>query len=355
MIRRFLPALLALACIASAQQALTPERLAGYLKQFPDADTNKDGVLSLDEARAYYARMRGQLATSSSASSKADAPTFADVHYGPHERNVLDFWQAKSTAPTPLVVFIHGGGFTSGDKSKARGDALIRQCLDAGVSFAAINYRYRTTAPLPDVLRDCARAIQFLRSKSAEWNIDKARVASYGGSAGAGTSLWLAFHDDLADPTNADPVLRESSKVVCAGALSTQFSYDVVAWEKIFGPDMRKYMKPEDGPVMYGLKTEEEMRGPVGAKVRADCDMCGLMAKGAPPVFVSNSMPDGAIKDRGHLLHHPKHAEAIKQRGDELGLVVVAQIPALRIAPRPDQPQDLKAFLFKYLNVAPKS
>ncbi len=353
MMNRFLSVLLVLACAASAQPDLSPERLAGYLKQFPDADTNKDSLLSLEEARAYYTKLRGK---SAKPVATGEAPTFADVHYGPHERNVLDFWQAKTDAPTPLVVFIHGGGFTSGDKSKVRGDALVKQCLDAGVSFAAINYRYRTTTPLQDVLRDCARAVQFLRSKSGEWHLDKVRIASYGGSAGAGTSLWLAFHDDLADPNSSDPVLRESSRIVCAGALSTQFSYDVVAWEKLFGPDMKKYMKPEDGPVMYGLKTEEEMRGPAGEKVRADCDMCGLMAKGAPPVFVSNSMPTGDIKDRGHLLHHPKHAEAIKQRGDELGLVVVASIPGLGIKPGVDQPQDLRAFLFKYLGVtAPKS
>jgi len=130
-----------------------------------------------------------------SAASAADlaavlTPTFTDVKYGPHTRNVLDFWLAKSAKPTPAVAFIHGGGFTAGDKSKIRGDRLVQKCLDAGVSFAAINYRYRTDTPIQDVLRDCARAIQFIRWKAAEWNVDKARVASYGGSAGAGTSLW---------------------------------------------------------------------------------------------------------------------------------------------------------------------
>lgn len=39
------------------------------------------------------------------------APTYKDVAYGPHERNVLDVWLAESATPTPLVVYIHGGGF----------------------------------------------------------------------------------------------------------------------------------------------------------------------------------------------------------------------------------------------------
>ena len=38
-------------------------------------------------------------------------PDLVKVHYGDHERQVLDFWKAKSDKPTPLVVFIHGGGF----------------------------------------------------------------------------------------------------------------------------------------------------------------------------------------------------------------------------------------------------
>ncbi len=53
--------------------------------------------------------------------------------------------------------------------------------------------------------------------KADDWNVDKTRVAAYGGSAGAGTSLWLAFHDDLADPKSADPVLRESSRLRMRG------------------------------------------------------------------------------------------------------------------------------------------
>ncbi len=46
-------------------------------------------------------------------------PTAENVEYGPHPRNVLDFFQAKSDKPTPLVFFIHGGGWRNGDKSTA--------------------------------------------------------------------------------------------------------------------------------------------------------------------------------------------------------------------------------------------
>ena len=39
-------------------------------------------------------------------------PTVSDFAYGDHERHVLDFYRADSSSPTPLVVYIHGGGFT---------------------------------------------------------------------------------------------------------------------------------------------------------------------------------------------------------------------------------------------------
>ncbi|HTI51122.1 MAG TPA: hypothetical protein VL475_09225, partial [Planctomycetaceae bacterium] len=44
------------------------------------------------------------------------APTQMNVRYGPHERNVLDFWQAASEKPAPLAISIHGGGFREGSK-----------------------------------------------------------------------------------------------------------------------------------------------------------------------------------------------------------------------------------------------
>ncbi|MBI2948869.1 MAG: alpha/beta hydrolase, partial [Verrucomicrobia bacterium] len=116
-------------------------------------------------------------------------PDLANVHYGSHERNVLDLWKAKSDRPAPLVVFIHGGGFRGGSK-EALSPALLDGCLKSGISVMAINYRLSPEVSFPAHYLDCARAIQFARSKAKEWNIDPKRTAATGGSAGAGTSLW---------------------------------------------------------------------------------------------------------------------------------------------------------------------
>ncbi len=163
---------------------------------------------------------------------KQPTPTVAKLAYGTHERQVLDFWQAKSDKPTPLVVYIHGGSWQAGDKSGMRGTD-IQDFLDAGISVAAINYRYVKQAvalkiepPVKAPLEDAARALQLIRSKSAEWNLNKKRVGATGGSAGACSSLWLAFHDDFADPKSIDPIARESTRLYCAAVDGAQTSLD---------------------------------------------------------------------------------------------------------------------------------
>ena len=142
-------------------------------------------------------------------------PTVANVKYGDHPRHVIDFWKAESDKPTPLAFVIHGGGWMGGSKERLQRFADAPALLKAGISVAAINYRYVSQAeaagikpPVKAPLHDAARALQFIRSKAEEWNIDKERVGAAGGSAGACSSLWLAFHDDLADPGSDDPVAR---------------------------------------------------------------------------------------------------------------------------------------------------
>lgn len=159
-------------------------------------------------------------------------PTVANVAYGTHERQVLDFYKAESAKPTPLLFFIHGGGWVAGDKANP-GSGGLEAYLAAGISVVSINYRYSWQAqragvmpPVQWPLEDAARALQFVRSKAGEWNIDKQRIGASGGSAGACSSLYLAFHDDMADPKSSDPIARESTRLWCAAVGGAQTSLD---------------------------------------------------------------------------------------------------------------------------------
>ncbi|QEG42045.1 alpha/beta hydrolase [Roseimaritima ulvae] len=157
-----------------------------------------------------------------------DAKRLQNVPYGEHPRQVLDFYQAQSDTPTPVVFYIHGGGWRAGDK-KTNPQAFLAK----GISVVAINYRYVQNAvkenvepPVKAPLHDAARALQFVRSKATEWNLDKQKIGATGGSAGACSSLWLAFHDDLAQPDSEDPIARESTRLYCAAVRGAQVSLD---------------------------------------------------------------------------------------------------------------------------------
>ena len=273
--------------------------------------------------------------------------THGNVSYGKHERNVLDFWQAKSDKPTPVVICIHGGGWNGGDKSGYYG--RVKTFLDAGISMATINYRLMKQAnedkvvpPVKAPLEDAARAVQFVRSKASEWNIDKKRIGATGGSAGGASSLWLAFHDDMADPKSDDPVARESTRLYCAAVDGAQTSLDakeLLEW-------MPNYTY---GAHAFGLKNIKEMveqREKILPWIK-EYSAIELVTKDDPPVGLYYGGVKGAKRGENHP--DPTHSpmlglllvEKLKQVGVEHVLVYVDQ-------PNTKLP-NANAFLIEYL------
>ena len=183
-----------------------------------------------------------------------EAKRLLNVPYGGHPRQVLDFYQARSDRPTPVVFYIHGGGWRRGDK-RTNPKAFLKN----GISVVAINYRFvqngvedKVVPPVKAPLHDAARALQFVRSKATEWNLDKIRIGATGSSAGACTSLWLAFHDDLADPDSKDSVARESTRLFCAAVNGAQVSLDP--------KELREWMPNyRYGAHAFGLRNIQEL------------------------------------------------------------------------------------------------
>jgi acetyl esterase len=266
------------------------------------------------------------LAAPAAAQPKAKAnkpkPDLADVKYGPHERNVLDLWKAKADGPTPLVVFIHGGGFHAGSK-EALAPSLLDGLLAKGVSVMAINYRLSPEVAFPAHYRDSARAIQFARTKAKEWNLDPKRVGATGGSAGAGTSLWLGFHDDLADPKSDDPVLRESTRLTCMAVMGAQSSYDPRVIKEWVGEPAAKHPALQG---FYGLKADE-LDSPKAHKLYEDASPITHLTKDDPPVYAfynePRQIPEGAKDGTG--IHHVNFGLKLKEKMDKLGIECVVR------------------------------
>ncbi len=257
----------------------------------------------------------------------APKPDFANVKYGPHERNVLDFWRAKTAAQAPLVLYIHGGGFRQGDKSSIS-PRRLNEYLEAGFAVAAVNYRLTNTAPSPAQYLDCARALQYLRFRAREWNVDPSRVASTGGSAGAGTSLWLAFHDDLAEPRSQDPVARQSTRFSCVAVDNAQSSYDPRFAESIGIPrpnfERHSFFLP-----FYGI-TAEEIDTPKAYRLYELAAPITYLTRDDPPAHLVYSHADestDANSDLGLVVHHPRLGLALKERMTALGIECIVQHP----------------------------
>jgi hypothetical protein len=272
-------------------------------------------------------------------------PDMANVAYGPHERNVMDVWKAKAEQPTPLLVFIHGGGFHAGSK-EALQPYLLNGCLASGISVIAINYRLSPEVHFPTHYMDCARAIQFARSKAKEWNLDPKRVASSGGSAGAGTSLWLGFHDDMADPKSDDPVLRESTRLSCLVVFGAQSTYDPRVIKTLVGG--RAHEHPALGG-FYGLKADE-YESERAYKLYEGASAINYLTKDDPPVYAyyneARTLPDNPQPGQG--IHSINFGKYLKEKMDPLGTECVVR----HDDEKPDLAKETIGFLKKHLTPA---
>lgn len=270
----------------------------------------------------------------SCAQDKKPAPDLANVKYGEHERNVFDIWFADTTKTTPLAIYIHGGGFSSGSKEKLKIKHL-KQLLEAGISVASINYRYSTIAPLPAAHNDAKQALQFIRSKADEWKIDKDRVAAFGGSAGAQVCMWLAFSSDMANPESDNPIERESTRLTCVTSMGGQTTNDADFWQELAEKHLMDKYGAELLDKMFGDKSkqDESRMASYGAKTIDEANetakklsAISLVSVDDPPILMTYSMtpnakvPDNPKKVRGWFVHHVDFGIALKNKMDKLNV-----------------------------------
>ncbi len=312
--------------IAAGQEeatSKTDQRLAGLLERFPQADANKDGVLTRAEVDAYRTKLQGDRRAKGSRKQQRTEPTFADVVYGDHPRNVLDVYLPESaggkSTPLPVLVYFHGGGFVAGDKSGFDASPYLRR----GYAVVSGNYRFvdgsTTLSPAP--LRDAARAIQFLRSKAAEWNLDANRIALSGSSAGAVITLWIGYHDDLADSDNADPVLKQSSRVHCLIPINGPTNLDP-KWitRNMGGP---KHIHGSF-PKMFGAPVSQSDMPDVRKRILESSPIEHASSDDPPTLLIytgeNKGIPLPESASTGQLIHHAFFGAQLAEKLESLGV-----------------------------------
>jgi len=131
----------------------------------------------------------------------------------------LDIYQPQSRTENraPVVIFIHGGGWASGDKSEIHQDyraTLLNDLLDKGFAVVSIDYRLTDLEHIhfPSPVIDCKDALRWVYKNSELYRFDINRIGLWGTSAGAHMAMLLAYSEDQ-DFYGADELKAYSSKV----------------------------------------------------------------------------------------------------------------------------------------------
>lgn len=136
----------------------------------------------------------------------------ANLTYASGSSHALDLWVPNGKGPFPVVVYIHGGAWLEGDRSE--GDPIAEHMAPRGYAVASLDYRLSQVAKFPAQIQDVKAAVRWLRAHAADYDLDVARFASWGASAGGHLAMLLGTSGGVAsleDPNQGNPT--QSSRV----------------------------------------------------------------------------------------------------------------------------------------------
>ncbi len=221
----------------------------------------------------------------------------------------MDMYFPKNTPePTPLVVFIHGGGWSKGDKKSRVGMTDVPALLEAGFTVASLNYRLAIEYQFPVMLQDVKCAIRSFRANADQYNIDADKIGVWGESAGGHLSSMIGLTDESAG-FDVGQYLDQSSRVnvviVLSGPtdLTTDFSPAFIEAKSnaFVGYDMVKaspitHITSDDPPFLI-LQGDKDIVLPISSG-QSQKFFDGLIAAGVQAQIV-------IVKNGPHLLNAP--------------------------------------------------
>lgn len=296
---------------------LTKDESTGLMKRFFDQnDANKDGFLDHKELEALQQRLsrnRGrqqpnnnrnrQQATSTEQLLKTapdDVIIEPDIAYRPGDSKAwrLDLVRAKKDSETPRagIVFVHGGGWRSGDK---RTGTFLRGAIEyaqKGYVCITVNYRLTGEAPFPACIEDVKCAVRWFRANAKKYNLDSDRLGAYGNSAGAHLVSMLGLCRADAGLEGDGPHQDQSSLVqaVCASATPSKLD--------LFG------RSPKSSERFKGDNEEERI------KLIRKSSPVNHVSNGAPPFLLIHGNADRTVD----VKHGDILVEALKKAGADV-------------------------------------
>ncbi len=195
----------------------------------------------------------------------------------------------QSTAPVPVILSIHGGGWHGGSKEASPGTHFT----EYGYAVAAINYRLIGQGVFPAPIHDCKAAVRWLRANAAKYGLDTRRMGVWGASAGGHLAALLGTSGGVRKLEGDLGNANESSRVQA-----------VVDY---FGPtDLTKW-RPNADPSVNEKLSESRLMGFDVVKYHkraARGNPITYVSKDDPPFFVGHGEQDKLVPvSQSELLH----------------------------------------------------
>lgn len=237
----------------------------------------------------------------------------------------LNIWKGRGENPQPVVLFVHGGAWVSGNNNIDQSDSeqikAIMELRECGITIAAPTYRFSFEEIFPAQIHDVKAAIRFLKANASEYGIDPDRIMTMGESAGSQLALLAAVSNgEEALEGNVGGNLHVNSDVIgcvdCYGMTDfLTLAADLYARPDLGRTDEQVYELVEDKTSsrsqLFGLTTDECNLGTVSANPDKFPEQYSLVKQGSPIFHVTPDDPPVLIINGQKDIRVPS-AQAIK-------------------------------------------
>jgi len=254
---------------------------------------------------------------------------YRDVTYSNSQTMDIYIPSVSVMHPLPLVIFVHGGGLTSGDKSDIS-PIFLNAFASAGYAVASVNYRLAPLYKFPAQIEDFKCAIRYLRTNAPIYGIDGSEIFAFGTSYG-GELVALAALTGPGSAFDLGPYLNVSSSI--KAAVDMFGPANLPGWISPSDPDFRKVFSSNRDNLLLG--------SPIHF-VTAD----------SPPILIIHGVDDTQVPVSQSVQLYEKLTAA----GDQTQLVLVqnmghmfVQVGSQPIDPSIEQiAQDMVSFFERY-------
>ncbi|HEY9786405.1 MAG TPA: alpha/beta hydrolase [Candidatus Obscuribacterales bacterium] len=215
---------------------------------------------------------------------------------------------ARAEKPYPVIVWIHGGNWMSGDKGTG---CIPARDMSDEFAVASVNYRLSIEAPFPAQIHDLKAAIRFLRANAKRFGIDPNRIGVWGSSAGGHLAALLGTTGDVKELEGNVGIRQGSSRVqaVCDWCGPTNF----VSAQTQAGPHIKLAYKGPASPVynLMGMRMD--------AQSLAAASPVTYISREDPPFLIMHGAKDDAVP----LAQSVELDEALKKENIPSKLIVL--------------------------------